>query len=58
MFLLWVLISDKEVVQEQFKLEPPSGVLSEDSLRAVCNIRLPDENWEPQTIARVSTNIG
>lgn len=52
-----VLISDKEVIQEQFKLEPLSGVLTQDSMRAVCKIQLPDGDWEPDTTVRVSMSF-
>lgn len=49
-----VFISDKEVIQEQFKLNPPSGAIPEDSLHVLCKVLLPEEDWEPQTTARVS----
>lgn len=51
------LISDKDVFQERFEVEPSSGVLTEESLCAVCKIRLPDDNWQPQTVALVSISI-
>lgn len=51
------LISDKDVFQERFEVESSSGVLTEESLCAVCKIRLPDDNWQPQTVALVSISI-
>lgn len=57
MVIVCFLLSDNEVIQEQFKLEPPSGNLTQDSMRAVCKIRMPDANWEPQTTARVSIGV-
>ena len=51
------LISDEEVFQKHFEVTPSSGVLGEESLCVVCKIRLPDDNWRPQTVARVSNNI-
>lgn len=50
-------ISDEEVFQKHFEVTPPSGVLTEESLCVVCKIRPPDDNWQPQTVARVSINI-
>lgn len=56
-YFLWILHSDKEVIQEEFKLEPSSGVITQDSMRAVCTIRMPDGDLEAQTTARVSNAI-
>ena len=50
------LISD-EVFQKHFEVTPSSGVLTEESLCVVCKIRPPDDNWQPQTVTRVSINI-
>jgi len=48
---------DKDVFQERFEVEPSSGVLTEESLCAVCKIRLPDDNWQPQTVALIEAVI-
>lgn len=47
-------ISDQEVFQEHFEVHPSSGALTDESLCGVCKIQLPNDNWEPQTVARVS----
>ena len=61
-FLKWllnvlILISDEEVFQKHFEVTPSSGVLTEESLCVVCKIRPPVDNWQSQTVARVSISI-
>lgn len=48
---------DEEVFQKHFEVTPPSGVLTEESLCVVCKIRPPDDNWQPQTVARIEAVI-
>lgn len=56
-FMVFRPQEDKEAIQGQFKLEPPSGVLTKDSLRGICFIRIPEGGWEPQTTARAEAIV-
>lgn len=47
---------EKEVNNEHFKLEPSSGALTQDCMRAVCKLHVPDD-WESHTIARVEAVV-
>jgi len=48
---------DQDVFQEHFEVHPSSGVLTDESLCGVCKIQLPNDNWEPQTVARIEAVI-
>lgn len=47
-------LPDEEVIQEVFKLEPSSGIIGEGSFQALCKVQVPEVDWEPKTIMRVS----
>lgn len=47
-------LPDEEVIQEVFKLEPSSGSIGEGSFQALCKVQVPEVDWEPKTIMRVS----
>ena len=55
-FFFFLFLSEKEVNLDSFKLEAPSGVITQESMRATCKIRMPAD-WESQPTARVSVSF-
>lgn len=52
----FLFLSEKEVNLDSFKLEAPSGVITQESMRATCKIYMPAD-WESQPTARVSVSF-
>lgn len=53
-YSVYGFLPDEEVIQEVFKLEPSSGIIGEGSFQALCKVQVPEVDWEPKTIMRVS----
>jgi len=49
-------LEDKEVNLDSFKLEAPSGVITQEFMQADCKIRMPAD-WESRATARIEALV-
>lgn len=55
-FFVFFFLTEKEVNLDSFELEAPSEVITQESMKATCKIRMPAD-WESQATARVSVSF-